>query len=377
MPSGLMRKLNAMKPGAPSVKQTEMRALIHRVHRVPAQEGLFSISHSALRRLGYNGREFDVRRALFLDTETTGLSGGAGTVAFLVGVGYIENSDFVVEQFLMPTYAHEGMLLEKIAALFPRFDSVVHFNGRSFDMPLLESRFTINRMRDRWKELEPLDLLYPSRRLWKIRLVSCRLSNIEERELGIRRENDIPGAEVPQRYFDFLKSGDMTLLNDVIDHNRQDIITLSLLLCRLLNDYGNPEALLVTEDQFSVGKALEKQGEMEQARRMYSLAAAPKPVLSLKGLISEKYAGEANWRLFHLYRRNRAYDKAESILKNMIKRGQMGNLPKIELAKLYEHKLKRTDEALTIARSLLSVCRAEEREALEKRIKRLELKNQS
>ena len=373
MPSGLMRKLNAMRTPAPAPARKPPE-LVCRVATYPADARLFALSPTALRRIGFTGNRFDIRRALFLDTETTGLSGGAGTVAFLVGIGFVEGRYFTVEQYLMPDYSAEGMLLSRLAEKFPNYDTVVHFNGKTFDMPLLESRFVLRRMANEWRSFEQLDLLPPSRRLWKLRVGSCRLSHLEEAILHLPRENDIPGAEIPQRYFDAVKTGDLSGLEDVITHNRQDIVTLTTLLCELCDRYGNPEDTSEQLDLFSLGKALERQGEIAPARRLYHLAAVPRTRTTLKDLIGEKYAGEANLRLYHIYRRAGDYAQAEAVLQNMLKRGQMGTVPKQELAKLYEHRFKNYREALNITRELLKTSAPEGRASLEKRALRLEQK---
>ena len=376
MPSGLMRKLNAMRANPTPAAKPSPRALVTRVSSFPADRRLFSLSPTALRRMGYVGRNFDIRRALFIDTETTGLSGGAGTVAFLVGVGFVQGGIFTVEQYLMPDYAGEPALLARLAEKLPDYDTAVHFNGRTFDMPLLHSRFVLQRMENLWKEMDQLDLLIPARRLWKLRLGSCRLSSLEEKVLGIPRGEDIPGSEIPGRYFEAVKTGSLAGLEDVISHNRQDIVTLSSLLCVLAERFERPEDAQETMDLFSLGKALEKQGEIRQARRLYHIAATPRPIRSARDLAGEKYAGEANWRLFRIYRREGRYDDAEKALKSMLRRGQMGRVPKLELCKLYEHRMKRYPEALEIARELVEVCPPSERAELQKREARIKQKMQ-
>ena len=371
MPSGLMRKLNAMRTTAAAPSRVPVRELVTRVFSCKADERLFSLSPSALRRLGYNGPVFHIERALFLDTETTGLSGGAGTVAFLVGVGWVKDGYFTVEQYLMPDYSAEGELLRRLSQRFQNFDTVVHFNGTAFDMPLLRSRFVLMRMEDEWKEMDQLDLLKPARRLWKLRIGGCRLAQLEEKVLGLPQRDDIPGREIPQRYFDAVKTGSLTGLEDVIAHNRQDIVTLTHLLCVLAERFGEPEKTEEQLDIFSLGKALEKQGELTQARRLYHMAAVPRTLNTVKDLIGEKYAGEANFRLYHMYRRMGDYAQAELVLKSMVRRRQMGRVPKLELAKLYEHRLKNYEQALQATRELLSCCPPDEAEALCKREKRI------
>ncbi len=371
MPSGLMRKLSAMKTTTAETPRASLSPLIRRVHIEMADERLYSIAPEALRRIGYTGGAFDIEKVLFLDTETTGLSGGAGTVAFLVGVGFIEKGRLTVEQLLMPTYAHEAEMLDRISTLMADKDTVIHFNGKTFDMPLLKSRFTMNRMADKYYDLNQLDLLHPAKRLWKLRLGSCRLCNLEKEILGFEREGDIPGSEVPQRYFSYLKTGDFSLLEDIIDHNRQDIVTLMHLLLRLTDAYARPENASDPMDQLSLGKAFEKMGEWEQAQKMYRVAARPQIATTIRSIKATDLGGEANFRLYHICRRNGKYEEALSVLECMVRRRQMGIFPKVEMAKIYEHRLLKLKDALRLTREALSACQEDEKEALFKREARL------
>ena len=181
MASGLRAKLNRMKT-AESAPAPRRRGggLLCRVSRVPLDAAIYDLPSAGLRRIGWTGPRFDVRRCLFLDTETTGLSHGAGTVAFLVGVGYVDGPE----------------LIDRLSGRMEGFDCVCTFNGKTFDMPLLETRFTMCRMRDRWREMENLDLITSARRAWKLRLGSCRLSNLEAEILGMR--TTCPAARCPR-----------------------------------------------------------------------------------------------------------------------------------------------------------------------------------
>src|SRR5207302_806542 len=143
-------------------------------------------------------------RPLFLDTETTGLAGGPGTYAFLVGAGWIEGDAFVVTQHFMRDLDEEPALLAALAPLLERAGGVVTFNGSGFDLPLLETRFVLARRR--WPATLPhLDLLRPSRRVWTGCLDDCRLGTLERDVLGLSREEDVPGAVIPSLYFDWLR----------------------------------------------------------------------------------------------------------------------------------------------------------------------------
>ena len=371
MPSSLKSKLNALSSGAsPAPKPAARPVLMEYVSRVPADEALFSLDGGGLRRMRFD-EPFDPRRALFLDTETTGLSGGAGTVAFLVGLGRVEGDQFTVYQYLMPNYGAEPLLLEKTAALIRQADTLVTFNGRSFDVPLLRSRFVMCRMEDPTEAMPHLDLIHPARRAWKLRLKDCSLGHIEESVLNIRRENDIPGAEVPERYFAFLKSGDMSLLEDIVEHNRQDIVSLGTLLARLSRAYAAPLEQTSMLDVFSLGKALEKQGEQVEAGACYRLAARERPLSTMTRLRERHVAGSANQRLSLMLRSGQDWSAAECVWREMIERKQMGVFPYVELAKLYEHRAGNPREALRLTEAALALASEEEKTALERRKARL------
>ena len=374
MSSTLRSKLNAMKREAPAAPaKPHAGGLVRYAERAEVPRDLYDLAPEALRRIGWSGRAFDIEKCLFLDTETTGLSGGAGTVAFLVGVGFIENGVMTVEQLFMRDYSDETEMLRALCELMRGRDCAVTFNGRSFDMPLIKSRFTLNRMRD-VPELFDLDLLHPARRVWKLRIESCRLSNIEDKILGVARENDIPGCDVPARYFEYLKTGDMGLIEDVIRHNRQDILTLASLLSELARVYRHPERQAHTQDLFSLGKALERQGESAQARELYRLSAVPRKAGNLSAMRADAVAGLANLRLFRLSIRSGDLECAVQTLEQMVAREQMGIIPHIELSKIYEHRMKNYRRALEHAETALRGCAPHEAEAILMRAARIKRK---
>ena len=209
---------------------------------------------------------------LFLDTETTGLSGGAGTIAFLTGLGWFEGNEFIVEQDLMRDYPEEGSMLGRVLELVERARLLVTFNGRTFDLPLLESRFTMNGQRVPLTQKEHLDLLHPARAVFKLRLQRCRLVNLEEAVLGIERVDDLPGSEVPKAWFDYLKTGDFSLIEQILEHNVQDIRSMPLILARLMEMYRAPLREAHQEDIYSIGRTLERRGQTERARKCYRAA---------------------------------------------------------------------------------------------------------
>ena len=373
MASGLRAKLNAIAAAAPRVEKKPPWAggVACYAHRAPLDPRLRALDADGLRRIGWQGGRFHLERCLFLDTETTGLSGGAGTVAFLVGIGYAEDDEFVVEQYLMKDYADEADMLDQLARRMERFDVVCTFNGRNFDLPLLQTRFTMCRMRDRWRDMEQLDLLYPARRTWKKRIGSCRLSRVEELILNQPREGDLPGSEAPRRYFEFLRTGEMELLSEVVEHNRQDIITLGTLLAHLCGLYAHPEQEQNRADLFSMGRSLENQGELATARELYRIAAIPAPAGSISALAGNSVAAEAAWRIYLLARKNRDAEAMRQILEQMALRRQLRDKIYVELSKLYEHRYKNYRRALRYADLAARYVEPGEMEALNRRRERL------
>lgn len=294
---------------------------------------------------------FDIRRVLFLDTETTGLSGGVGTVPFLVGAGWVEEETFVLRQWVMRDYAEEPFLLSELLALLPRFDLLVTYNGKTFDLPLLLSRLVLHRMPGQVVMPEAhLDLLHPARALYKLRLTRCPLSVLEQRVLGIHREDDLPGSEVPARYFEFLKTREFVLLEDVLRHNAQDIRTLGLLLLRLCEAYTAPEQLSFDQDVLSVGRVLERRGNRPEARQCFRIASRGETGTRARQLLAGSH------------RRDAEFAEAERIYLEMLTRGEGDLLPYVELAKLLEHRQRAYTRALAYTQTALRV--AAERGAL-------------
>ena len=311
----------------------------------PAEEfpGALELTAETLRMM--SDREIpdglDPRRILYLDTETTGL-GGSGTVAFLVGMGWLTDQGFEVHQFLMRDYPEEPFLLKHVAAGLEKYDVLCTFNGTTFDVPLLESRFLMNRMdRERLLALPHLDLLHMCRRLWKLRLGRCNLGHLEEVILGKPRVDDLPGSEVPQRYFTYLKTKQMSLLDDILKHNAQDIASLCVLLNHMADLYLHPEKIRFSEDVYSMGRALERINRTENARHCYRLAR--------RGRMGDS-AGAA---LAMSYRRGGEREQAAEVWREMIRDRRGGIVPYVELAKYEEHVRRDIPAALELTEKAL------------------------
>ena len=220
----------------------------------------------------------DPKRIAFIDTETTGLAGGSGTYTFLVGVGVFEGNAFVVHQFFMRDYAEEPAQIEALGDLLDRMEAVVSFNGKSFDLPLLETRFIMNRQPPRLTGAPHLDLLAPARRIWKHRLESCALSSLECNVLNVQRtQADVPGWLIPELYVEYTRTGDARNLARVFYHNAQDILSLVTLAARLCTFLASDEQLaggaLPGEDLYGLAGLLLDLGQPTRAEQAYCQAA--------------------------------------------------------------------------------------------------------
>lgn len=346
----LREKLMAVssKPTAPKAKPAYSNEPFFCREHVFSLSTLNGIEHTTLEDIrsvdpAFSGSSWDIRRVLFLDTETTGLSGGAGTVAFEIGIGFIDERGMVVRQYVMRDYSEESAMLADIAAWIQRFDTLVTFNGKTFDLPLLESRMIMARIRLPLMQIPHLDLLHACRRVYKLRLKRCNLASLEEAVLGQAREDDLPGAQVPQRYFEFVKTKEFALLEDVLKHNLDDVKSLACLTGHLCAAFRVPQSLSHPEDIFGVGKTLLRGGKTERARRCFRI------------LGRSSMSPQAHMYLATSYKKERDWESTIDICENMIASGSCGIWPYIELAKYYEHIDKDLARALRYANGALQV----------------------
>lgn len=222
---------------------------------------------------------------LFLDLETTGLAGGAGTYAFLVGCGWFEPPSplasahqvacFRTRQFFLTDFGAERALLEAVGELAGNLACLVTYNGKTFDLPLLETRFSLQRMPTPFAQIAHVDMLHPARRMWRDEEVECRLTYLEQALCGHERESDVPGFEIPSRYFQYVRSGDARPLQAVFEHNRLDIVSLAMLTARaaqLLEE--GPSAAITAREAFGLGRLYERAGLMDDAVASYRRAVA-------------------------------------------------------------------------------------------------------
>jgi len=215
---------------------------------------------------------------VFFDLETTGLNGGAGTLVFLVGCGWFDEDRFVTRQFVLTRYAHERTLLQLVAGEIGRAGAIVSFNGKSFDAPLLETRYLFHRLPWFGGALPHVDVLHPARQFWKHD--DCSLAALEQRLIGHRRARDVAGFEVPARYFQFVRSGDAQPLCAVLEHNRLDLLSLAALTARLLHAArSGPDAAADAREALALGHLYARAGLDDRARDAYarsvSMSRAP------------------------------------------------------------------------------------------------------
>lgn len=209
--------------------------------------------------------ELDLDRALYLDTETTGLAGGTGTVAFLVGLARFEEGALCVEQLIVPQLGSETPVLARLAQRLANASCLITYNGKSFDWPLLRTRFVLSRLPVPSLPTH-IDLLHVCRRLWKERLSSVRLTDMEREILHFEREDDLPGAEIPARYFEFLRGGSPDRLCPVLEHNQNDLIALAALLGAVSQLFEGSRGLCDPADALYFGKLALRARDFDRAR---------------------------------------------------------------------------------------------------------------
>lgn len=333
-----------------------------------------SVDSKRLGKLGKipEGQQLDIHRALFLDTEASGLSGGTGTYAFMIGIGYFEQEQLYVDQLFVDSYAKEEGMLDILRDYCEQASMIVSFNGKSFDLNLLETRYIMHGQSSPFEELPHLDLLHPARNLWNLDLQNCRLQTIESEVLRFYRQDDTPGAEVPGIYFDFLRTGNPQEIAGVFEHNLHDIVSLvavtALLDQNFAGDREIPGETGLT--MFSRGMIFEKQGNFDKALQCFRA--------SLNTGISSTRRQKILSSLAAIYKKRSEWELALPLWQEMIQQVNLFLLePYEEMAKYYEHREKKFDIALDYVEAALSQIpdyRNEDIEAMSYRRDRLKRK---
>ncbi|OGD29574.1 MAG: hypothetical protein A2Y56_11875 [Candidatus Aminicenantes bacterium RBG_13_63_10] len=324
--------------------------------------------------------ELDLSSALFIDLETTGLAGGTGTVPFLVGLGFYDEGCFRVVQYFLHDIGAEEEMIEDLGRFFKEkgFRSIVSYNGRAFDLPLLETRFVLKRRPFVLSDLPHLDFLFPARVLWKHKHENCRLCHLAREVVQTGRSEDIPSAEIPLRYFEYLRNRDFCLIEPILYHNQEDILSLLSLVVSgamlVLKSTGEewPEEV-DGMDLYGVGRMYERVKQSGQSVRVFQRAVG--------GRLSSDVALQARLKLSHLFKKQGQYREAVTIWQELVSHNQVSSSKELsvfkELAVHYEHHEKNFDEAMRFAEEGMALSRglsSSLHEDFSRRLKRLRIK---
>jgi uncharacterized protein len=284
------------------------------------------------------GFRFD--KVAVIDTETTGLAGGTGTYPFIIGIGFWKEKQFVVRQYILRDFFEEPAQLSAFTSDLSGTTSILTYNGKTFDMPLLRTRFHINRMEIPFTDHIHLDFIHPCRRLFRRHFDSLNLTNLEEKVVGFDREDDVPSHLIPRIYFDYLQNRDESLLLPILNHNRNDIVSLYVLAQETFRRVELALERTYEDDLLflSLGRILFKSGQWRRSRELVSC-------------VRPQFAGrEIADETLRLHSRAASkmkdWDEALKIWNKMLRSGRFGCYPHIELAKHHEHRLKDHQRAL-------------------------------
>ncbi|MCE5306962.1 MAG: ribonuclease H-like domain-containing protein [Acidobacteriales bacterium] len=289
-------------------------------------------------------------RWVFLDTETTGLAGGTGTYAFLVGVGHITPEGFRLKQFFMRDYGEEASLLYALNEFLSRFDVLVTYNGKTYDQPLLETRYRMARSKPPFARLRHLDLLHGARRLWKLRFESCRLVELETQVLGVERQGDLPGEMIPHVYFEYLRTREAFRVAPIFHHNGLDILTLACLTGIVPRAFSSPSNAPVHHgaDLVGLGRWLRAMERYEEAIQLFRRA--------IELNISDELLFRTMWDAALLEKKLGRSSGALALFSDLAaERNPYRAAALEELAKHYEHRERNYEMALEMTRAALAL----------------------
>ncbi len=314
---------------------------------------LLALSGQAVALLGGNPAfaEFNLQSTLFLDTETTGLAGGAGTYPFLIGAGYFESDCFRLVQFFLPDFESEHAFLSDFSEFVAGIETagfryLVTYNGKTFDLSLLENRFVLQRLENPCQGLLHLDLLHPCRLLWKGQFEDCCLQTLERHVLNYNRAPDLPGALIPVSYFNFLHWGEFGTLKEVLEHNRKDVISMAILLGIAAQSVDLTD-IAPAVDSLSLARFHFRRGRLSRAAGFLEK--------SLEDERCSRNRADALFNLARLRRRLGDDDAALDLCFTLIRDNPLPPLEAFEeAAKILEHKKQAFQDALDlVSRALL------------------------
>ena len=365
-------RLTALRPAAPRAappaggmeRQAELLRLLRAdlrhnhcgqhvaVRKRCAEPGVPRVDPRVLRLLLPGARDgwADAKSWLFLDTETTGLAGGTGTYAFMVGLAWWEDDGLAVEQLLMQDFTEESSLLAAVAERLGEDKLLVTYNGKSFDWPLLETRYRMKRISLPQAPGAHLDLLHPARQIWRHSLRSVALAELEREVLKIERDNDIPSSIIPGLYFSFLRGGPPASLVPVFEHNRMDLQGLAMLAGRMAEMLEDPQSAgCSAAELFGISSVLKRRGDPQAAGETCRQAL-------LRGL-PEAAERAARRELALSARRERDFGLANEQWQRLLRDPQEGLLACEQLAIHYEHRERDLGRAASLVRGALGELR--------------------
>ena len=319
--------------------------------------------------------EGDAGSVVFFDLETTGLGGGAGSLAFLVGCGWFEPQGFRTRQFFLASATYEPALLEVAHRCLTAGERIISFNGKSFDAPMMENRWSFHRMGASLRAIHHLDMLHPARRLWRGSSRTgfrppCTLGTLERALLGVTRVGDPGGYEIPSIYFEYVRTGRLDRLEPVLEHNRLDLLSLAGLTSRALRLVRDgPDVAETARECVGLGRLYERAGRRDLALRCFAVAAGveavlqpgsgpPEPMSHTGSFRDRDAATEALRWLARGLRRERRHAEAAEIWQRLAESDTSHRSARLEaieaLAVHHEHRTRELSVARNLARRALA-----------------------
>lgn len=280
--------------------------------------------------------QLSIENLLFIDTESTGLSGGVGTLAFLVGIGYFRAGEFRIDQYFMRDFSEEMPVLhsciDQLQSALPLKGGVVSYNGKSYDLPLLLNRATIHRLGHPPRHFPHIDVLHAARRLWKYAVPECSLTTIESKILQIERVGDVPGFMIPEIYFNYLRTGNCGSLLPVFYHNQMDILTMVGLIHEMLSLFSGVRADHFDEvDWLKMGESYASVNAHDQELALYQEL--------LNHRISEDKRTTLLLQMGAVHKRKLCFNDAVPCWQEVLTLDPSCLEAYEELAKVYEHRI--------------------------------------
>jgi len=309
-------------------------------------------------------------KVLFFDTETTGLAGGTGTIPFMLGFGFFTESDFRVKIYILNDLGQEDAFLEEIDRFLEThdFSATITYNGKSFDFPLMETRYILQRKRFPLLKLPHFDFLFSARTIWKHTYESRKLGYLGDVLLGLSREEDIIASQIPAIYFNYLRTQSFSLMEKIVYHNSLDLVGLAALILLAVYYLQDVSAMQDEGEILGTAKLFEKYGELDKALRLYDVL--------VESATRQEIVNEAVKSLAVIKKKKKLYDEALEWWHLLSQSGSSNHLAARELSVHFEHREKNYLKAFEYSQKALdSISMTEaQRNDFQKRLKRLKRK---